>query len=106
MQPSPRNARLLAASLCGFVFSVFADKSLCFSATSVALKELMVSPLSERPLLALLDFRYRDIEYSFALREFRYRDIENIAIFGNGSDTVIVENRYRDISIYRNIEQP
>ena len=72
----------------------------------MALKELMVSPLSERPSLALLDFRYRDIEYSFALREFRYRDIENIAIFGNGSDTVIVENRYRDISIYRNIEQP
>ena len=55
----------LATCLCGFVFLCLPTRAYRFSATSVALKELMVSPLSERPLLALLDFRYRDIEYSF-----------------------------------------
>ena len=73
-------------------FCVYADKSLSFFGSFSGAKGANgLSVLKRRPL---------------ALRDFRYRDIKNIAIFGNESDTVIIEKQYRDISMYRDIEQP
>jgi hypothetical protein len=71
----------MPGSLAAIVISFFLclpTRAYRFSATSLALKELIVSPLLKRPSLALHDFRYCDIQ--------------NITIFGNGTDTVIVEN--------------